>query len=163
MNRTSNQARLLLALGLFAFGASAAEIDNAPAATCVAISGGSVTPLSGGGIENAGSQTLTVLCPANRKTVGGVFTSSISGTIYARDNNSSANGNVCCRAMSSTLQGNETCSSGVTPDQALSQIAVSELVDATTTSHFFFSCKIPPVNSGNNKRSALYSFRTVQQ
>jgi hypothetical protein len=145
--------------------AFAVETDNAPGAFCVPISGATMTQLPGGEIQNGGTQTVTVNCPANRKTVGGVYTTRFSGIVFGRDNNSSTN--LCCRALSSspsaTVTGTEICTSGVTPAANYSQLTLPEITDASTASHFYIQCKVPAKNTSDQKMSLVYSFRSIQQ
>jgi len=145
--------------------AYAVETDNAPGGFCVPISGATVTQLAGGEIQNGSTSVVTVNCPASRKTVGGVFTSHFSGLVFGRDNNSSTN--LCCRAISAspsaTVNGTEVCSSGVTGAGSFTQLILPEVVDSSTTSHFYIQCKVPGKNSGDNKLSLVYSYRSIQQ
>jgi hypothetical protein len=152
--------------------AFAAETDNAPGALCVATAGAVLNQLPGGEIENAGSAVVTVVCPADRKIVNGVFTTHFSGVVFGRDNNSNtaAAGNLCCRTVSSSpstsaspLMGTEVCTTGVTPAANFAQLTLPEVVDNATASHFFIQCKIPAKNTSDSKRSQLYSFRSIQQ
>lgn len=145
--------------------AFAVETDNAPGAFCVATSGAAMTQLAGGEIQNPGTAIVTVNCPANRKTVAGVFTTHFSGLVFGRDNNSTTN--LCCKAVSAspsaTVNGTEVCTSGVTGAGTFSQLIIPEVIDSSTTSHFYIQCKVPGKNSGDNKLSMVYSFRSIQQ
>jgi len=145
--------------------AYAVETDNAPGGFCVPISGATVTQLTGGEIQNGGTAIVTVNCPASRKTVAGVFTTHFSGLVFGRDNNSSTN--LCCKAVASspsaTVNGTEVCTTGVTGATSFSQLIIPEVVDASTTSHFYIQCKVPGKNSADNKLSVVYSYRSIQQ
>jgi hypothetical protein len=157
--------RAPLALLLISGAASAVETDNAPAGLCVATDGSVINQLPGGEIENPGTSTVTVVCPANRKVIAGVYTTKFSGVAFGRDNNSSTN--LCCKAVSSSpsssINGTEVCTSGVTPAANFAQLSLPELTDTGTNSHFFIQCKLPGRNTSDNKRSLLYSFRSVQR
>jgi len=145
--------------------AFAVETDNAPGAFCVPVNGASMTQLTGGEIQNGGTQTVTVNCPANRKTVNGVYTTRFSGIVFGRDNNQGTN--LCCRALSSspsaTVTGTEVCTNGVTPAANYSQLTLPEITDTSTTSHFYIQCKVPAKNTADGKMSLVYAFRSVQQ
>jgi hypothetical protein len=153
------------ALLLVTGAASGVETDNAPAGLCVATDGAVINQLPGGEIENPGTSTVTVVCPANRRVVAGVYTTKFSGVAFGRDNNSSTN--LCCKAVSASpstsINGTEVCTSGVTPPANFAQLSLPELTDTGTNSHFFIQCKLPGRNPSDSKRSQLYSFRSVQR
>ena len=150
---------------LVASAAYATDTNNSPAGLCVATNGSVINQLPGGEIENPGTSTVTVVCPAERKVIAGVYTSHFSGVAFGRDNNSSTN--LCCQAVSSsptgTINGTQVCTSGVTPAANFAQLTLPEVVDTGTTSHFFIQCQIPARNTSDSKRSQIYSFRAIQQ
>ena len=85
--RLSAVCRTLGLAGLaFTLTASADQLENKTASDCVAVSG-VATVRADGGLENASAATVTVVCPVDRRSPGGAFTTFLAGRVWADDNN----------------------------------------------------------------------------
>ncbi len=150
-------------LVLLAGAAVAEEVDNAPASMCVAASGAVVNVLATGEVENANGNSVTLICPTERKTVGGVYTTKLKGKVFTRDRHTSQE--ICCLAGAkapdgTATLGNRVCTTSTSPSYSI--LDVPELTVSSTFAHFFFQCTLPGTNPGDGGRSQVVSFRSIQ-
>lgn len=158
MKRTHS---LLLACSLLVAAAAAADdMQNFPASLCVA-SSGTLLVRSDGQAENGTAAAVTVVCPVPRPNLGGVVTTHFSGTVWVVDRHPTEN--VCCRAYSKNptgalIPGAQVCSTG--DSSSYQTLALPQLDDGFTWSHFFVQCTLPATSSG--LRSRLLTYRANQ-
>lgn len=138
----------------------AATTTNSPGSACVATAG-SVNVRGDGEAENVTGSTITVVCPADRP-IGGSPATKVSGTVFVIDQNPA--GEVCCKVMSknpsgAVVQSASVCSTG--SSSSYQNLALPEITDTFTFSHFFIQCTIPPASAGLTSRISTY--RTAQQ
>jgi hypothetical protein len=150
----------LLPLATAAGVAWAATGTSTPGSACVGVDG-KLDIGSDGTASNPTTASITAMCPVERRISPTVATK-ISATVYAFDR--SASGNVCCRLISrnpgseTRIEGTQVCSSGSgTTSQAL---ALPQLTDPYSFSHFAVRCTVPPVNA--NATSQIVMYTTVQ-
>jgi len=155
---------LLILVGglLYAGVALAASTQNAPGSACVATSGQNLTARADGEAENQSASLVTAICPTERPIGTGATTTSLSGTVFVVDQNSSTN--VCCRAVSKNPGGAKTngawsCSSGTS--SSYQALTVAPISDAYTYSSFYLECQVPAISGGNASRIQMY--RTIQE
>jgi hypothetical protein len=150
----------LLPLAAAAGVAWAATGTSTPGSACVGVDG-TLDITSDGAASNATAASITAMCPVERRISPTVATK-ISGTVYAIDRSTS--GNVCCRLISKNpgsetlIEGTQVCSSGNgTSSQAL---ALPQLTDPYSFSHFAVRCTLPPINTVSTSQILMYT--TVQ-
>lgn len=152
-----------LAAGLLlcATPAGAQLIENAPGAMCVsATAGADARVQSDGQASNPSDLRATFVCPAERPGQGG-WTRELSAKVFVRDRHPDQD--VCCRVVSQNpagrqVRGDTVCSRGSSPDQQT--LNLPELRDASTWSHFFVRCAVPPVGDG---ASGVLTYRIIQE
>lgn len=160
--RLSAVCRTLGLAGLaFTLTASADQLENKTASDCVAVSG-VATVRADGGLENASAATVTVVCPVDRRSPGGAFTTFLAGRVWAVDRHASAG--VCCRVVSTnpgsgtSVESAPVCTSGAST--AVQSIDLPEINDPYSYSHFMVRCDLPAVAAG--ARSRIQTVRNIQ-
>jgi hypothetical protein len=160
---TSINARTVLfvtAIVATAGGVYAATTTNTPGASCVAAGSGTLNVRSDGEAENATASTVTAVCPAERQA-GADLTTKVSGQVFVVDQSTTAN--VCCKVVSknaggAVVQSATVCSAG--SSSGYQSLALPEITDPFSFSHFYVQCDVPPVSAGLTSRIQMY--RTTQ-
>ncbi len=160
--RVSLLGRTLALAGLaVTLTASADQLENKPASECVAVSG-VATVRADGGLENASASAVTVVCPVERRSPGGAFSTYLAGRFWAVDRHASAG--VCCRVVSANpgsgavVESAPVCTSGAST--AVQSVDLPEISDAYSYSHFLVRCELPAAVGG--ARSRLQTVRNIQ-
>jgi hypothetical protein len=139
----------------------AATSTNVPGAACVAIEGASLTVNSDGEAVNLGGQLVTAVCPAERP-IGSGGTSKASGTVFVIDRSPAEN--VCCWMVSqnpggSRIESNHVCSAS--SSNVFQTLALPQVTDGRTFSHFVVECDVPGVSGGAASR--ILTYRITQE
>jgi hypothetical protein len=141
--------------------ASADQLENKTASDCVATVG-AATVRADGGLENASASTVTVVCPVERRSPGGAFTTYLAGRVWAVDRHASSG--VCCRVVSvnpgngAVVESAPVCTAGSAA--SAQSIDLPEINDPYSYSHFMVRCDLPPTASG--LRSRIQTVRNIQ-
>ena len=153
-------ASTMFALALVA-GAGAALADtevNTPGAACVAASG-TLSNSVDGQAANLGTGAAVAVCPIDR-LLQPTESTHVSASVWVVNENPSG---LCCELISKNpgggvVTGTQACTTTVS--SSYQGLAVPQITDTTTFSHFMVQCTVPGTNGG--AISKLLTYRSDQ-
>lgn len=157
------RSHVISALALAIVGSTGAVIasttTNTPGATCVASSGTLVNSIDGQS-ANLTASSATAVCPIDRQIAPTVSTK-VAATVWVVDESSTAN--VCCTLHSRNPSGAivnsaQVCSTG--QSSASQSLALAQITDGTTFSHYYITCTVPGLSGG--LVSKVLTYRSIE-